>query len=185
MPRPFTAQITGMREVESRLAHLSAALQTEVGDEVEAAAQEMTQLAKQNLRASNTADQGLLNASFLTRRVSGARVEWLNYAFYAAFLEFGTKGRVAVPAEWAAYAATFKGLRKGSLAEFKQHMVDWVKRKGIQPNGGESQESLAHFFAYRILKYGLAPRPFMYPAYKQVAAQLPARVLQVINDSLR
>ena len=103
---------------------------------------------------------------------------------YAAYLEFGTRKFAAkyvatLPADWQSYAATFKGKGTGSMDEFIQNIMEWVRRKGIgaditgSGNVSSSRSSLdkqqqaAYWIALNILQNGIRPHPFLYPAIYQ------------------
>ena len=88
-------------------------------------------------------------------------VEIVVAANYAAYLEFGTRGFAAayvatLPTEWQVFAAQFKG-GGGSFEDFFMNIIDWVKRKGIEP-------AAAYPIAIKILRFGIAAKPFLYPA---------------------
>lgn len=74
------------------------------------------------------------------------------------YQEFGTGGRVDVPAEMAEMAAQFKGKSSGSFKEFVLALKGWLSRHGIP-------EKAAYAVARSILRKGLKPQPFLYPAY--------------------
>lgn len=187
MPDYLNVRLEGEANLIRRLGNLSTALKDEVLDEFEATTEDIRNLSIQNLNASGTGDQGHLRASMqILRNGELQTVEFLIEAFYAPFLEFGTKTRVAnLSGDWAAYAATFRGKKNGTLAEFKQNMRDWVKRKGITPyNSSMTQDQLSDFFTYKILKFGLRPRPYLRPAFEQATRDLAARIANILNKSL-
>lgn len=80
-------------------------------------------------------------------------------AQYAAFQEFGTGVLVDVPAEWSEYAATFNDSDFGSFEEFKTSLLDWMSGKGIEAK-------FLYPIMMKILKIGIRPQPFLYPAWK-------------------
>lgn len=135
-------------------------------------------------RAPN--DMGGLSAS-ISAPVNTADLEFtvsVN-AFYASFVEFGT-GRYAaqyaatLPEDWRSYAATFRGKKgNGTLDQFLERMVEWVKRKGLhgltksgRSRTGKKADADAYNIAYviviRILQNGIKPHPFLYPSYEYV-----------------
>ena len=116
-------------------------------------------------------------------------------ANYAAYMEFGTRKFAAayvstLPQDWKAYAATFKGKGGGSFSEFLKAIMAWVKRKGIgglQTKSGNvsqskdsvaAQESAAYVIALSILRKGVRPQPFLYPAVK---AHTPGLIKDIQN----
>lgn len=76
----------------------------------------------------------------------------------SAFQEFGTGGRVVVPAEMAELASQFKGKSSGDFKAFVKALTGWLSRHGID-------EKAAYPVARAILLRGLKPQPFLYPAY--------------------
>lgn len=88
---------------------------------------------------------------------------------YAAFPEFGTRKMAAayvstLPADWQTYAAQFKGVG-GSFGNFFERIFAWVKRKGIDP-------AAAYPIAIKILRDGIKPHPYLFPAYEHTIADL-------------
>lgn len=181
----FGVTIQGLGGLQAQLRGLGGRMKQEIGAELEAAAYEMHGKASTYLTSNGSIDQGFLKASLQVIRDRGTgKVYFENTAFYAPFVEFGTKGRAKPPVEWSAYAAQFKGIRNGTLDQFKTNILDWMRRKGISPTSG-TPEALANHIVMLILKNGLKPRPFMYPAYKEVVAGLPARIARVVDDVLK
>jgi HK97 gp10 family phage protein len=102
---------------------------------------------------------------------------------YAAYQEFGTRKFAAayvgtLPQEWRTYAATFKGKTGGSMDEFIQAIMAWVKRKGIgaditksgnvssSASSLDKQQQAAYWIAINILQNGIKPKKFLYEAVK-------------------
>lgn len=84
---------------------------------------------------------------------------------YASYLEFGTRSFAAayvasLPANWQAYAATFKGAAGGSYDDFILRLMGWMRRKGIN-------EKAAYPIAKKILRYGIRPRPYLFPSVRK------------------
>ena len=77
---------------------------------------------------------------------------------YAAYVEFGTGAKVSVPTELQDVASQFKSGRGGSFADALKNIKGWVKRKGLP-------ESSAYPILMSILRKGLTPQPFLYPAF--------------------
>ena len=105
-------------------------------------------------------DEGFLRNSITFDKLPLA-VEIFVAANYAAYLEFGTRAFAAayvatLPKEWADFAAQFKG-GGGSFEDFFMNIIEWVKRKGIEP-------AAAYPIAIKILRFGIKARPFLYPA---------------------
>lgn len=99
---------------------------------------------------------------------------------YAAYIEFGTRKFAAayvatLPPTWQQFAATFKGPAGGTFDQFLNDLVEWVRRKGIAT--AAKSRSVAYAIAINILREGIKPQPFMYPAVKE---HLP-RLLQELE----
>ena len=86
-------------------------------------------------------------------------------ANYASFQEFGTRKFATayiatLPADWQAYAKQYKGGGSGTFDEFLQSLMGWCKRHGIS-------DKAAYPIAIKILRNGLKPQPFLYPAFNK------------------
>jgi len=77
---------------------------------------------------------------------------------YGAYIEFGTGKNVFVPAELSDVASKFKSGRGGSFEEGLQSIKDWCRAKGID-------EKNAYVIFMSVLRKGITPRPFLYPAF--------------------
>lgn len=105
----------------------------------------------------------------------------------SAYQEFGTGGKVSVPPEMADVASEFQGKSGSDFAAFIVALTGWVKRHGINPIGAyqvstrtrigrgnkrDIDEATAYAIARSILKNGLKPQPFLYPAYQKNISKL-------------
>lgn len=139
-------------------------------------------------------DEGALKGS-ITANVSKHLLKEINVNVpYAAYIEFGT-GRYAaayvssLPPDWQTYAAQFRGKGgNGTLDEFLERMVQWVLRKGLQDGGKRSKKgkdsayNIAYVVVIRILRHGIKPHPFLYPAYEQQRKKIIADTESVIQE---
>lgn len=80
-------------------------------------------------------------------------------AEYGAYVEFGTGTKVQVPNELKDVASKFKGGKGGSFKQGLQSIKDWCKAKGIDENA-------AYPIFISILRTGIKPQPYLYPAWK-------------------
>ena len=99
----------------------------------------------------------------LKQNINGEIIDDFHYLFvarekYSPFIEFGTGTKVDVPAEWQSIANEAKGKSWGSFDEGLENIKLWCKRKGID-------EKAAYPIFLKILKVGINPQPFMYPAF--------------------
>jgi len=95
-------------------------------------------------------------------------------ANYAAYIEFGTRSFAAayvssLPADWQQYAATFRGSTGGTYQDFIIRLMGWMKRKGID-------EDAAYVIAKKILRTGIRPHPFLFPAVQKNTIELKNRL---------
>ena len=84
---------------------------------------------------------------------------------YAAYVEFGTGAKVDVPAEMQEIANQYKGGQGGKFSDMIEALKDWCRKKGIP-------EEAVYPIAVKILKYGLEPQPFLYPAYRKARKRI-------------
>lgn len=117
-------------------------------------------------------------------------------ANYGPFVEFGTGKYAAayvatLPATWREYAARFKGKTGGGLDAMFLAILEWVKRKGIigltksgSRRKGKKADAEAYDVAYvitiAILRNGIHPHPFLFPAYDQQRKQIITDLQAVI-----
>ena len=173
-------------EFSKQANNLFKGMEKELHDGMEALLEKNARILELEMKKLAPKDIGGLAAS-ISAPVNTAELEFtvsVN-AFYAAFLEWGT-GRYAaqyvsgLPEDWQAYARQFKG-QKGNegLDKFLERMIDWVRRKGLHglTKSGRSKTgikaeqdiyNIAYVIVIRILRHGIKPHPFMYPAYLHV-----------------
>lgn len=178
--------VQGMQSFTAMAQNLSDAIIEGIDDELEAAAFDMRAIADTLIT-----DNGTINTAYLKSRLQVIPVQgnhralFINDAFYAPFVEFGTGPRVNVPGEWADYAAQFKGMKNGDKTDFIRNIKEWIGNKQIAVPAGYTLDSFAERIVLSILQKGLKPRPFMYPAYRKIADELPRRIAVRLNDATR
>lgn len=143
----------------------------EISDELQVAAQDGRNRAVKKAPVNS----GILRAGI---EVEGKDLSWIWYtvADYAGYQEFGTKTKVNVPPEMASEADKFRN-GKGSYEDFKQAISEWMRSKGIPA------EALFPIMA-KIMRVGIEPQPFMYPAMQEVEKYLPKNINDVIQRYL-
>lgn len=94
---------------------------------------------------------------------------------YAPYVEFGTKSRANPSPEWNSYAREFQG-KTGWRQGAYESIMAWGLKKGF-----ERSHAFAIFLS--IMRYGIHPHPFMYPAFKRQRRRLVAD-LKRINANL-
>lgn len=140
----------------------------DISDELQVAAQDLRNKAVQKAPVNS----GILRAGI---EVDGKDLAWIVYtvAEYAGYQEFGTKTKVNVPPEMKSEADKFRN-GKGSYADFKEAIADWMRSKGIP------EEALYPIMA-KIMEVGIDPQPFMYPSMQEVAKYID----KAINDAIQ
>jgi len=121
------------------------------------------------LVSANSSDEGMLLRSINPNYGNGTASVTAS-AKYAAYIEFGTRKYAAayvssLPADWQAYAATFKGPAGGTFNEFLLSIMGWVSRKGID-------KKAAYPIARKIMIDGIRAKPFLYPSVQKTLPEL-------------
>lgn len=81
-----------------------------------------------------------------------------NRAEYAGYVEFGTGKQVSVPTEFSNLASAIRSNPTDSFEMGLRKIKDWCKMRGIDIKA-------AYPIFMSILRNGVRPRPFFYPAY--------------------
>ena len=129
--------------------------------EVEAGARNISKIAKSEAPANN----GQLRQSIQPEKINELNWEIIAHASYAGYIEFGTGVMVSIPNEMKDIANAIKNNPKGDMHEAFESIKDWCRNKGID-------ERAAWPILMSILKKGLRPRPFLFPAWKQGSAKM-------------
>ena len=95
-------------------------------------------------------------------------------ADYSAYIEFGTGGKVKVPSEWQSIANQAKGKTGKSFDEALENVKEWCRLKGID-------QKMAYPIAVSILKNGIEPRPFMFPAFQNLKKNFKQEINAIIR----
>ena len=93
---------------------------------------------------------------------------------YGAYVEFGTGRKVKVPSELSKEAAKFRGGRSGTFEQGLQSIKDWCRANGIP-------EDAAYPIFISILNEGIAPQPYLYPAWVKGKIQYLKDLKQGLN----
>lgn len=182
-----TVVLRGFKEFERKLLGMPNELKEEIGGEVEDAARLWATKAKQDAPK----DVGTLAGS-ITSFVTGVMsAEAVSPAEYSAYVEWGTKSRVRVPAELQAYASQFIGKGSGDYYDFLNAILDWVKRKGLARiknsyTGRSSTKQadllmVAEVIAFSIIRKGIHPHPYFFIQMPIVEKQLNTNVKTILN----
>ena len=173
----FYLNLEGLDAINKKIADLDEKVQKDVSNEINASALKIQTDAKR-LAPINL---GQLRGSIqLDPKTSGS----LTYivaatASYAPYVEFGTGGKVSIPAGFESDAAAFRGGKAGSFKDMVAALTLWVKRKGI--GNGKNDKGIAYAIAIKILQKGLRPQPFLIPSYEQEKPKLIKRLKDLLN----
>lgn len=97
------------------------------------------------------------------------------YIEYAAYLEFGTKSFAeayvsSLPEDWQELALQSKGSGGGTFADLLLAIMKWVQLKGIAT--GKDIQQASYLIARKIVRFGIKPQPFLYPAFEKNKIEL-------------
>jgi len=165
---PTAITLTGFKEFEEKLKRMPDILASEVDGECGAAAKEWDELAK--LMAPK--DVGFLVGGISNYRKEKMWWEVTSKANYSAYMEWGTKSRVSVPADLTAYASQFKG--GGGKGLTKEFIYAWCKRKGIPENAWWP-------IFISIVTKGVKPQPFFFIQVPIVEKGLFSKVDKILK----
>ena len=177
----ITIDIKGMTEALGKFDKYGKKVQAEIKDEVGASAlkiqSDAKKLAPVNLGTlRNTiylVEQSVSQSKFMFSVGASAR--------YAPYIEFGTGGKVSIPAGYETYASQFKTKTGGTFKEMVKALMEWVEKKGIA--SGKQTKSAAYIIALSILRKGLRPQPFLIPAFEQERPKLKLRIEKTIKNA--
>lgn len=129
-------------------------------------------------KANAPEDLGDVKSSIGKEANGELRVVFFVGSAHGAIQEFGTLGYVDVPPELEEEAQKFKGYKGGDFEEFLEAIRAWCQRKGID-------EKAAYPIAVNILRKGLKPQPFFYPAYlkykDKMLQEIDTRLQKLLN----
>jgi len=175
----ITIDIKGMSEALSKFDKYGKKVQAEIKDEVGASALKIYSDAKR-LAPVNL---GTLRNTIFIDSVSPAANKFMftigAKAKYAPYIEFGTGGKVSIPAGYQSYASQFKTKTGGTFKEMVNALMMWVEKKGIA--SGKQTKSVAYMIALSILRKGLRPQPFLIPAFETERPKLKLRIEKSIK----
>jgi len=173
----FYLNLEGLDNINKKIAELDKKVKQEVSNEINASALKIQSDAKR-LAPNNF---GELRGSIKLSPESTGSLTYIvaATASYAAYVEFGTGGKVSIPAGFEEDASKFKGGKNGTFKDMVEALTLWVKRKGI--GNGKNNKGLAYVIARSILEKGLRPQPFLIPAYEQEKPKLIKRLKELLN----
>lgn len=184
----------GIDKVLKKFHDFAPNLQREVDNELRAGADEMVAEAKNNAPA----DEGQIKNS-ISAKHQRLKHEVFMQKTHGVYMEFGTKGKTRVPSFLGSYASKFRGKGKGSYKDALKSMEGWVKRNNVtgtysvktrRRTGSKSVQEqqnkrAAYLILRKILREGLTPRPYFFPAFLHVRKRVIARIKQRLKEEVR
>lgn len=157
-------------------------------------AADVVRLAKQKAPVNNGDLRNSIDADYATQSNPSASVSVRKV--YAAYVEFGTRSYAgyyvsSLPNDWQTYASNFKGKSgSGTMDDFLAAIMEWVKDKGLAgtysvktqrrtgatSNRANEDKAVAYPIALAILRKGIRPQPYLYPASVEAEIKLKERL---------
>jgi HK97 gp10 family phage protein len=172
MAKGVSIQVDGLDKLIKKFGSIPENVKTEIDASLSAAAKNFEDRAVSDAPTNN----GLLKNSITTKQNGEMDYEVVCSIDYAAFVEFGTRARVQVPAGLADYAAQFIGA-KGSAPDAKKAIFQWCKDKGIDPK-------LWQRIYFSIMVHGIHPHPFFFKQMPLAQTEVNADLKGVVERAL-
>lgn len=156
MKRGVTFVLIGDKKMVKSLADLGVQGEELAQEAVAEASLRMVQEAKKRCPVDN----GEAKAGIVVRKddAKGLEATVAATAPHSPYIEFGTGPATKIPPGFEKMAAQFRGGHGGTFKEGLENIRRWCKKRGID-------EKLAWVIFMAILRRGLRPRPFFYPAF--------------------
>jgi len=197
----INVKLSGFDQLKQRLNKGIQNFPKEIDAEIQVSAQNMRTGALRDAPG----DTGRLRGTIQVAKQSELNHGVFAQSAYAAFIEFGTKGRYQPIPGYEDVAAEAKGIKGGTWKEFLRNITAWVKRKGLagtystgirkKKGGGFEQGGskgkrrrnamnaledieVAYVIARSIWRKGIKPQPFF---FKQLEAERPNLLRNIEN----
>ncbi len=179
MAAGVTIHVKGADELIRRLNKLGPAIQSEMRAEFQIAAEEVRELA---IKKAPAHESGLRN-SISAHRIGDNNYEVAVGKHYAPFVEFGTGRKFKAPTELGSYPSVFRNQRGGSFKDGLRAIENWVVRHKQYYNIKKPSDirQAAYFTFMKILREGLRPQPYLFPAFFEVRKRLLERLKNIIK----
>lgn len=168
-------KLSGVQKVLNQLAKVESEISEEVDAELQASLNNMTKDAQR--RAPN-------NFGELVNKIGNKKEDKLRYslfstAWHAPYVEFGTRAKADVPKELDAIGkAVQKRESRGKFADFVDSIYLWGTHKGIIEKDDKNH---ALNIARKIWHQGIAPQPYLWPAFVAERSKLVSNIKAVVN----
>lgn len=189
-----TIKITGIEKLLKDFDQLDAKTKALIQSELKASAQIIIRNAKRNAPK----DMGALAGGVGYKEVTQTLIELFSQLEYSGWQEFGTRRRRKIPPEVQKLGIQFNsGGKSGTAEQALKFITAWVKRKGIRfdsaatvksgKNKGRNRkltiEETAWFIFLNIMRTGIKPQPFFFPALFAEVPLLQKRLEMIINNA--
>jgi hypothetical protein len=169
--------VIGFPKLEQKLRTMPSSVRKEVNMEFRAWADDVARDAKANLQ-SKTSNTGKLAGSINPEYGDNYSAVTVS-ANYAAYVEFGTRKFASqyvgsLPNNWKQMANAAKGPGGGNFDQFLQSITQWMKDRGID-------EKLRFPIMRKILRDGVRPQPYLYPAVIKNTIALRKRLKKILR----
>jgi HK97 gp10 family phage protein len=115
-------------------------------------------------------------------KVGHLRWEVAANAYHAPYIEFGTRGKTIVPNDLQDIAKAVKARpKKGNFKGMVKAIHEWGLKKGYIEKGKGSKNH-AYLIARKIMKDGIRPQPFLYPAFLSNARQIVKDIKRAMDE---
>jgi HK97 gp10 family phage protein len=180
----ITFKLDGVQDALNKLAKAGGDIADEVDMELADGANLIRKTAIQNVEKNISATTGKLKGDMYAEKIGPLRYEVGNYVFYAPYIEFGTGGKVRVPEPLREVAAKVKSTqeKRGNFESMVGAIFEWGVRKGYLSKNDPKARQRARWWAIRILKNGIDPQPFLYPAFVASRKKIVERIRAVVNE---
>jgi hypothetical protein len=189
-----TIKVDGLEALKKKFGSIPQNVKTEVNADLSSVSKEYEGRAVEQAPI----DVGGLRQGITSAKVADMDYEVTSHSPYSAYIEFGTKRRVKVPADLTAYAAQFKGKGGGSQQGFYDAILAWVKRKGIagtysvktkRRTGSKidkqiEDEQTAFAIYLSILRHGINAQPFFFPHLPWAKSEVLKRSAEAVKRAL-
>jgi len=166
--------ITGATELKKFLSTYPVKVKQDIDDVLAAGAVDIARMATQDAPVNN----GLLRNGISFQRVGPLEYRVFSRANYSAFIEFGTRKRVQIPAGLEEIAAKFKGGKSGDSEAAKEAIYEWCRLKGIP------KEEWWGIFIH-IMVNGIKPQPFFFHNYFLIEKKIRHEIITVLKNRFK
>lgn len=178
----ITFKLDGVQGALNKLAKTQSAVIVDVEEELADGANLIRTTAVTNVKRNIDNTTGKLAVGMFAEKVGPLLYEVGNNVFYAPYIEFGTGGKVKVPEQLKEIATEIQARpKRGNFEGMVGSIYEWGVRKGYIDKKDKKGRQKARWWALRILKNGIDPQPFLYPAFVASRKTIVDRIKRVIE----